>query len=84
MEKDTTHITTDDRLGRDLRASLAARTGVQAGVTWGSFKWAMAQLGVRDTDTLASIEYGCSQFGGNGVIVRDDAADGIEIREVRR
>ena len=75
--------TTNETVRRDLRASLAARTGVSAGVTWGSFKWAMATLGVRDDDRIASIEYGCSQFGGNGIIVRDDADDGVEIREVR-
>ena len=76
-------ITTDETLGRDLRASLTARTGVSAGTTWGSFRWAMAVLGVRDDDRIASIEYGCSRLGGNGIIVRDDADDGVEIREVR-
>lgn len=74
-------LTTDETLMRDLTASLAARTGVSAGVTWGEFKWAMARLGVRDDDRIASIEYGCSRLGGGGVIVRDDADDGIEIRE---
>jgi hypothetical protein len=54
------HITTDATLAKDLRASLAARTGVSAGTTWGSFKWAMAVLGVRE-----------------------DADDGIEIKEMK-
>lgn len=75
-------ITTDDTLVKDLRASLHAREGVSAGLTWGSFKWAMAQLGVRDDDALASIEYGCA-LGGNGQLVRDDDDGGIEIRERR-
>lgn len=76
-------ITTDKTLMRDLRASLAAHEGVACGLTWGSFKWAMAQLGVRDDDALASIEYGVSRLGGNGKLYRDDAEDGIEIREGR-
>lgn len=75
--------TTSDRLVDDLRASLTARTGVAAGLTWGDFKAAMAQLGVQDSDPLASIDYGCSRLGGNGVIVRDDATGGVEIREGR-
>jgi hypothetical protein len=77
------HITTDATLAKDLRASLAARTGVSAGTTWGSFKWAMAVLGVRDDDTLASIDYGTARLGGNGTIVREDADDGIEIKEMK-
>lgn len=72
---------TSDRLVEDLRASLNARNGVACGLTWGAFKQAMAQLGVTDDDLLASIEYGTSHLGGNGRIYRDDAVDGVEIRE---
>lgn len=72
-------VTTDATLRRDLRASLNAREGVPAGQTWGSFKWAMAQLGVRDDDVLASIEF----TGGSGVIVREDSTHGIDIKETR-
>lgn len=73
-------VTTDDTLARDLRASLNVRNGVPAGVTWGQFKAAMTVLGVQDEDRIASIEYGCKQYG-TGSIVRDDAPDGIEVRE---
>ncbi len=73
-------ITTDRTVGRDLRASLAIRDGVPAGLCWGDFKAAMTLLGVGDEDRVASIEFGCKQLG-TGRIVRDDAPDGIEIRE---
>ena len=73
--------TTDASVRRDLERSLAAR-GVSAGLTWGDFQSAMAQLGVQATDGLASIDYGCGS-GGTGRIVREDAPDGIEIREGR-
>lgn len=57
------------------------REGVPTGLTWGDFKAAMHTLEVEDGDRLASIEFGCKQCG-SGRIVRDDAPDGIEIREV--
>lgn len=75
-------FTVDDTIARDLRASLNLRNGVPAGLTWGDFQAAMKLLGVKDTDRLASVEYGCGQFG-SGCITRDDANDGIEIREKR-
>jgi len=75
-------VTTDATLEKDLRASLDLRVqGVPAGLTWGQFKAAMVLLDVKDSDRLASIEYGCAQTG-TGRVVRDDAPDGIEIREV--
>ena len=74
-------VTTNDSLVTDLRASLRARCGVAAGMTWASFKTAMAQLGVEDDDFLGSIEYGVMQ-GGSGYVVRDDEDGLIEIREV--
>jgi hypothetical protein len=74
-------LTTNDTTGRDLRASLSLRHGVPTGNTWGAIKAAMTVLGVRDDDRIASIEYGVMQFG-SGRIVRDDAPDGIEIKEV--
>ena len=74
-------VTTNATIQDDLAHTLRARTwGVQAGTTWGSFKRAMAQLGVDDDDRLASVEFGCKQ-GGSGHLLRDDAVDGIEIRE---
>lgn len=76
-------LTTDDTIVRDLRATLALQDGVPVGVSWGAFKAAMTILGVKDDDRIASIEYGTSHFGGEGRIVRDDASDGIEIREKR-
>ena len=74
-------MTTNATIAGDLRASLVLQEGVPAGVTWGAFKAAMDTLGVDDADFLASIEYGCKQYG-SGRIVRDDAPFGIEIREV--
>ena len=79
----TQPITTDETVTRDLRASLNVQHGVPVGVTWRAFKAAMTILGVTDEDRIASIEYGCSHFGGAGRIVRDDAPDWIEIREGR-
>ena len=79
----TIAITADDTIVNDLRASLQSllRGGsVQAGMTWGTFKAAVKALGVADADRIASIEFGCKQYG-SGRIVRDDAPDGIEIRE---
>ena len=74
-------ITTDATVRRDLEASLSARRAC-VGLTWASFKAAVEEgLCVRDDDTLASIEYGVRK-AGVGRLVRDDAADGIEIREV--
>lgn len=73
-------VTTDNTVTRDLQASLNIRDGVPVGVTWASFKAAMTILGVEDEDRIASIEFGCKQFG-SGRIVRDDAIDGIEVRE---
>ena len=74
-------ITTDKTLAHDLRASLDLRRGVQTGLTWAGFKTAMTALGVRDEDHVASIEFGVT--AGTGRICRDDAPDGIEIREAR-
>ena len=77
----TTLVTTNHTVARDLRASVGVRVdGVPAGLTWGQFKAAMTLLGVADDDRVASIEYGCAQCG-TGKLVRDDAPDGIEIRE---
>ena len=75
------HFTTSGTIGRALRASLDLRHGVQTGLTWGGFKAAMFVLGVNDEDHLASIEFGVTT--GTGRICRDDAPDGIEIREAR-
>ena len=58
-----------------LVTSLNARRGVSAGTTWGEFQAAMRDLGVRDRDTLSSIEYGVAAKG-SGLIVRDDDDDG--------
>lgn len=73
--------TNDGTVGRDLRAALALREGVPYGLTWGDLKHALELLGVTDGDRIASIELGCKSCG-SGRIVRDDAPDGIEIREV--
>lgn len=75
-------VTTNSTTERDLRISLLSRSGVPAGLTFGDFISAMRQLGVTDATPLASIEYGCGQFG-NGRLTRDDASDGVEIREGR-
>jgi hypothetical protein len=72
--------TTNRTLVSDLSASLVARRGVPAGLTYGDFKEAMRQLGVTDDMPLASIEYGCSRYG-NGRLTLDTASDGVEIRE---
>lgn len=77
------HVTTNRTIGRDLRASLAARTGVRAGCTWGDFTRAVEGLGVRENDQLASIEYGVAQ-DGNGLLLMDtDDAGCVDIREGR-
>mgnify|MGYP001606329850 FL=1 len=65
-----------------LVMSLNARRGVYAGQTWGDFQAAMLQLGMKDSDQLASIEYGIVQMGA-GRLMRDDTEEGVEIREVR-
>ena len=76
---------------REMLSPMAVREAVQGtegrdgvatvGQTWASFKAAVERgLLVRDDDALASIEYGVRQ-GGSGRLVRDDAPDGIEIRE---
>ena len=77
------HITTDETLAQDLRASLIERRhgSVHTGLTWADFKTAMTALGVTDEDHVASIEFGVT--AGTGRICRDDAPDGIEIREKR-
>lgn len=77
------HITTNDTIAADLKASLLARNGVAVGMTWASFKMAMEQLGVQDDDYLGSIEYGVMQ-GGSGYIVRNDEDGLVEIRELCR
>ena len=74
-------VTTDETVARDLKASLALREGVPFGTTWGTFKAAMTLLGVHDDDRIASIEMGTSRFVVGTRLVRDDAPDGIEIRE---
>ncbi len=73
-------VTTNDTILADLEKSLRARTGVPAGLTWGDFQHAMRLLGVKDSDTLSSIEFGISQYGTDH-IVREDH-DGVEIREI--
>ena len=75
------HTTTDKTLRDDLQASLLARNGVPVGTTWGDFKAAMAALGVKDSDYLASIEHGIAQTS-TGYIVRDDVNGMVEIREL--
>lgn len=76
-----TLVTTKDTLSRDLRATLNRQRGVPCGLTWGDFQAAMRLLGIRDDDRIASIDYGCGT--GTGRLLRDDATDGIEIRETR-
>lgn len=72
----------DSPLAHDLVASLIARGAAKdAGLTWGMFKVAMRELGIQDSDRVASIEYGV-KFGGSGHILREDASDGIEVREL--
>lgn len=75
-------VTNDFTITRDLIASLNRQDGVPFGLTWGSIKAAMTVLGVKDDDRIASIEIGVMQAGG-GRMVREDAVDGIEVREVR-
>lgn len=71
----------DSPLVRDLKASLIERGAAKdAGLTWGQFQQAMRELGIQDGDRVASIEYGI-RFG-SGHLVREDAADGIEVREI--
>lgn len=54
------------------------------GHTWAEFKAAVDALGVKDSDTLGSIEYGVSKFGV-GFITKDvDEIGAIEIRECSR
>lgn len=74
-------VTNDQTLSRDLRATLNRQRGVPCGLTWGDFKAAMVLLGVQDEDRIASIDYGCSS--GTGRLLRDDAPDGIEVRETK-
>lgn len=59
---------------------MALRNGVPVGVTWKGFCDAMRVLGVKDDDRIACIEFGVRQ-GAMGRIIREDAPDGIEIRE---
>lgn len=67
-----------------IRAAVEGRTLTYVGHTWGSFKAAVEQLGVRDNDTLASIEVGVRAYP-TGWIHKDlDEDGGIEIREVSR
>lgn len=74
--------TTNATVVTDLKASILARMGVPAGLTWGDFKEAMRHLGVSDDMPMASIEYGVSRYG-NGRLTIDTASDGVEIREGR-
>lgn len=76
-----TLVTTNDTISRDLRATLNRQRGVPAGLTWGEFQAAMKLLGVKDDERIASIDYG--NCNGTGRLMRDDAPDGIEIRETR-
>lgn len=76
-------ITSDATLSRDLVASLNRQDGISAGLTWREFQAAMTLLGVGPEDRIASIEFGCTQFG-TGRLMREDAPDGIEIRESTR
>jgi hypothetical protein len=52
--------------------------------TWRDFKHAMQLLGVKDTDPLASIEYGVSADGVGAIKAERDEQGAIEIREVSR
>jgi hypothetical protein len=55
---------------------------VGVGHTVGHFIEALRRLGLRDEDTLASIEYGTSQMG-HGRIVAEFNDDGhVEVREL--
>lgn len=76
-----TLVTSNETIGRDLRATINRQRGVPCGLTWGEFQAAMKLLGVQDSDRLASIDYGCGT--GTGRLLREDAGDGIEIRETR-
>ncbi len=67
-------------IGNAIGMAVYGRSAMR-GVTWRSVKDALAELGVEDDDVIASIEIGVRQFGP-GRLVRDDAPDGIEIREV--
>ena len=66
-----------------LRQTLQARRGVDAGVTWRSLKRAVEEgLGVKDDDIIGSIEVGVMQMG-SGLIVREDDEHGnIDIKEL--
>lgn len=61
----------------DMRTAYANRTV-------GEFKRALELLGVKDSDPLASIEYGVSQYGSGYVRLERDEDGAIEIREVSR
>jgi hypothetical protein len=76
-----TLVTTNETVSRDLRATLNLQRGVPCGLTWGDFKAAMQLLGVKDDERIASIDYGCGT--GTGRLIRDDAPDGVEVRETR-
>lgn len=53
--------------------------------TVGDFINALHELGIRDSDPLASIEYGVAALPSTGWIEAErDEHGGIEIREVRR
>jgi hypothetical protein len=76
-------VTTPFTLKDDLRNTLRER-GAVAGNTWGSFIDAMAALGVRRDDLLASIEFKVSTFGsGRLVIEQNEDGEGWEVREKR-
>ena len=65
----------------DLSRVLRLRCAVSTGFTWGDFQDAVARLGIRRTDELSSIEYGCGQMG-NGCISADvDDHGKLEIKE---
>lgn len=75
---------TTSHIAWDLRAVLQQR-GAVAGNTWGSFKEAMAALGVKDDMLLASIEYGVAQDGSGRIVAEVDPDLGeLEVREVSR
>ena len=71
------------RLGNAMHAAVHGLPMACVGQTWGDMKVAIERgLGVKDSDFIASFEYGTAQMG-IGQIVREDVDGQIEIREVR-
>lgn len=72
----------DNAVVRSLKDSLiACGAAKHAGTTWADFKAAIEQLGITDSDRIASVEYGIA-FGGRGYIVKDEEGGEFEVREI--